>query len=73
MSDALRKALAGLRRDGARANRSPELRIRLGLEDESSTTFPNELVEPERTGGEKLGGTRGYDEEDDEEETRRRR
>ena len=72
MSDALRKALAGLRRDGARANRSPELRIRLGLE-EPETTFPNDLHEPERTGGEKLGGTRGYDEEDDDEEPRRRR
>jgi hypothetical protein len=61
---ALRKALAALKRDGTRAERDPSLRIRIGLEEPGGTTFPNDLVEPERTGGEKLGGTEGYDEDE---------
>lgn len=64
MSDALSKALAGLKRDGSRASRDPSLRIRIGLEEPGGTTFPNELVEPERTGGEKLPGSEDYDEDD---------
>lgn len=75
MSDALRKALGGLRGDALRSQRhgdNRELQIRIGLvpdEEEGGATFPNELVEPEATGGEKLPGTQDYPAE----ETRRRR